>query len=242
MADTPQPRAGAVRLALAAAVLTLAGCGKSVVLQEEIPTPLVGTLPLNVGVHYNEELQSFSFLDTTIDGATWSVDLGSSNVRLFDQIFNALFSSTVRLESLSDRPAATELDAIIAPDIEEYAFLAPSESGSHFWAVSIRYRMELYDGEGNELANWPVVAYGKSRSRAMRGDESLSEATSYALRDAAAALAVELPELPEVMALLNPPPATPDPDTVSQDDAAPESAESNQEPDDEVIQANERDS
>ncbi len=242
MAHTPNPRAAGARPALAVVVLMLAGCGKSVVLQEEIPTPLVGSLPLSVGVHYNEELQSFSFLDTTIDGATWSIDLGSSNVRLFDQIFNALFNRTVRLETLDDRPAGAELDAIISPVIEEYAFLAPSESGSQFWAVSIRYRMELYDGNGAELANWEVVAYGKSRSRAMRGDESLSEATSYALRDAAAALAVEIPELPEVMALVDPPPpeSDQDPETARSTDA--DSAEPNQEDDDEVTQADERDS
>ncbi len=190
---------GWMALLTAAAV---AGCGKAVVIEQEFPQPLVRALPLSVGIYYDEELVSFSFLDTTIDGATWSVDLGSSNIKLFDQIFSAMFRDTVRLESVASGADDEALDAIISPVIQEFGFLAPSESGSNFWAVSIEYRMELYDGDGKQLTTWPVIAYGKSRSRALKGDESLAEATNYALRDAAAALAVELPKRRELLNLI----------------------------------------
>ena len=54
--------------------------------------------------------------------------------------------------------------------------------------AKIELRFDLVSGDGNLIGYWPFVAYGKNRTRLLNKNESLGDATSTALRDAAAAL------------------------------------------------------
>ena len=99
---------------------------------------------------------------------------------------------------------AYDVDFVIYPRVIEYAYLSPEDSGSDFYAVSIKYAFKIFDESGEEVTDWTVTAYGKNRSTVMRRKESLSEATNIALRDAAAAVIVEFESNGELIALLNP--------------------------------------
>jgi hypothetical protein len=191
---------------LALSALTLAGCNTVVPpLQTEFPSPLIEPLPLSVGVYYDEDLRNFVYNETVSDGSHWQIELGQNNTRLFDRLFGSLFSRVVSIPDIDNAPAG--IDAVVQPVLEEYAFLTPRELGSRFYAVSIRYRIFLFDPDGNELAAWPVNAYGQSRDGAKSPDgvkaSPLQEATNLAMRDAAAGIIIMLPGQPEIRALID---------------------------------------
>lgn len=193
------------RIPSVAAALLLVGCSTTVPpLENTFPAPLVENLPVAVGIVYDDDLRNFTYNETVSDGTSWTIELGAANLRLFDQLFASMFERTVELDDVDD-PAATGLDGIIRPVLEEYAFLTPNELGSRFYAVSIRYRIFLYDNEGNELAGWPINAYGQSRSgmldAGMLKVAPLQEATNMAMRDAAAGAIITLRSQPELLAL-----------------------------------------
>jgi hypothetical protein len=60
------------------------------------------------------------------------------------------------------------------------------------FAVWIRYRIKIFDREGEQFANWPISAYGKSQSTVMGGDEALERAAVLAMRDAAALIVMQM--------------------------------------------------
>ncbi len=190
------------RLALVAAALTLAACGGNIAIVHEFPVPLIEPLPLHVGIYYEDDIRYFQFLDKTSDGAEWSVDFGDANIRMLNNVLGAMFAQVEEVGDPTAGPATVAgLDGIIAPKIEEYAFLTPTEQGSKFYAVSIRYRLDVYTPDGTLASSWLVNAYGKSRSQMLQGEESLAEATRFAMRDAAAALAEEYKDKPELAVL-----------------------------------------
>lgn len=202
------------RLAPLAAVCLLAtGCATTVPpLTSEFPTPLIENLPLTVGVFYDEDLQNFTYNERVSDGTNWTIELGESNVRLFNRLFRAMFHQVVPIDDIDNAPPA--VDAVLRPVLEEYAFLTPNELGSRFYAVSIRYRLFLYDNSGEELADWSINAYGQSRSGIINAGKMktgpLQEATNLAMRDAAAGTIMTLPAQDQFIALLDPDTADPD--------------------------------
>jgi len=201
----PMIRILAVKLVAFCAVVS-SGCGTTVpAMNMEFPTPLIENLPISIGVYYDDDLRNFTYNETVSDGSSWTIELGQNNTRLFDRLFGAMFSRTTRVDDIENGP--DDIQAIIQPILEEYAFLTPNELGSRFYAVSIRYRLILYDTAGTELADWPINAYGQSRSgifNAGRGKTGpLQNATDLAMRDAAAGAIVSLPTQPEILALIN---------------------------------------
>lgn len=192
---------------LLAAAGVSAGCSTTVPpLTAEFPAPLIEGLPISVGVYYDEDLRNFTYNERVSDGTSWTIELGESNVRLFNRLFSAMFSQVTEIAELDDSPPG--VDAIIRPVLEEYAFLTPNELGSRFYAVSIRYRVFLHDQAGAEVANWAINAYGQSRAGAINAGRlkigPLQEATNLAMRDAAAGAIVTLPQQTEILALLTP--------------------------------------
>ncbi len=181
----------AVSLAAIAAV----GCTNSVTIQGEFPAPLVEKIPLEVGIHYDEAFKSYTYEQSIHHGPTWQIHLGQPNVELFDQMLGRMFEQVVQVDdpdTLSE--PVPGIDAILKPTIEEFAFLSPADSGLGFFSVSIKYRLTLYQPDGQFATSWIFTAYGKNRVEGLAQEDDLKEATIIALRDAAAAVAVELGE------------------------------------------------
>ena len=84
------------------------------------------------------------------------------------------------------------LDAFIEPSIDAFEFSVPHQSQTEEFAVWIRYRIKIYDGDGNQVANWPISAYGKSQTTMFSGDASLRHAAVLAMRDAAALVIMQM--------------------------------------------------
>jgi hypothetical protein len=95
----------------------------------------------------------------------------------------------------NDDPTLMDIDALIEPTIDAFEFSTPGQSKTKAFAVWIRYRLKIFDHDGNLVSNWPVSAYGKSQTTAMNKSDALQRAAVLAMRDAAALMIMKLDEV-----------------------------------------------
>jgi hypothetical protein len=114
-----------------------------------------------------------------------------------------MFEHVVVVESVNaGAQAGGEVRAILEPSVEEYAFVTPRDAGSPFFAVSIKYRVNIYSPDGRLADSWGFTGYGTSPSSGLSSSAPLATATALALRDAGAKLAVEFREQAIVRGLM----------------------------------------
>ena len=172
----------------------LAACGSNVVLEAPtIPTPLINKIPASIVLRMPAEFEHFVHEEEVIGREEWSIDLGNSNAALFEQLFGFMFEEVTILKP-GDDPDQFVFDALIEPSIDAFEFSVPNQSKTDTFAVWIRYRIKVFDSDGDQVANWPVSAYGKSESTTLRGTQSLQRAAILAMRDAAALMIMKLDE------------------------------------------------
>lgn len=192
--------------------LFLAGCGSNVILESPpIPTPVVVKIPVSVGVRFPASFKHYVHQEDVIGSEKWSIDLGSSNAAFFTQLFGHMFEK-LTVVGPSDDATLLDIDALIEPSIEGFEFSVPNQSKTDAFAVWIRYRIKVYDRVGQEVASWPVSAYGKSQTTMMGGSEALQRAAILAMRDAAALMIMQLDKATGISLLAQTAPTSPDPD------------------------------
>ena len=200
---TINPGAFARAVAIGALAL-LVGCSTKVVVPDQsIPEPLIAQLPLSVGARYPESFENFVHEETVIGKDTWEIDLGRSNRLLFDKLFGSMFSGFQVLTAEED-PADYGLDALIEPTIDAFEFSVPEQSQTDAFAVWIRYRIRVFDRNGDQIANWPISAYGKSMTTTFGGDDALRRAAVLAMRDAAALIILQMDKSTGISSLVKP--------------------------------------
>ncbi len=183
------------RLALLCIISMLASCTNNVAIRGTFPKPLVAKQPIVMGMYYSNEFKNFKYEKDSYQGTDWYMDLGYPSTQLFDQIFGSMFKSIEQLNTRPDETSpALHVNAIAAPNITDFAMLAPEDSALDFFSVSFKYKIDFLTPEGNLIHTWSFVAYGKARWHFMNEDESVREATMMALRDAAATLALDYPK------------------------------------------------
>lgn len=179
-------------VAILTILAVLQGCGAQVaMLDPRIPDPLIAPMPLNVGVRYPDAFDSFVHEERVIGKEKWRIDLGESNKLLFDKLFGSMFSNVSEVAFDADA-ASLNFDAVIEPSIDAFEFSVPEQSQTDAFAVWIRYRIKIFDDAGNQVANWPIAAYGKSQSSTFGGDDALRRAAVLAMRDAAALIILQM--------------------------------------------------
>lgn len=196
---TARSSAVAVSLLLTAATL-LVGCGgASVAVPTTFPVPLVEKLPLRMGLHLNPELLSYVHAEKLETSGDWSIDLGGAQQTMFTNLLTGMFD---HLEFVADPESpSSNLDGVLAPNIEEVQFSIPSQTRSDYYEVWIRYQFKLFSGDGQVLAEWPLTAYGKANQRnyGMQTDQpGLQAAALAACRDAMAFFTVQFHGVPPV--------------------------------------------
>jgi len=174
----------------------ISGCaGSNVTLQTPtIPTPLIHKIPASVGLRMPDNFEHYVHEEEVYGREEWSINLGRSNAALFTQLFGYMFENVIVLND-SDDPKTLEIDALIEPSIDAFEFSVPNQSKTDSFAVWIRYRIRVFDFDGNEVANWPVSAYGKSQTASVSGSQALQRAAILAMRDAAALMIIKLDEM-----------------------------------------------
>lgn len=181
-----------LRKALPGALLALllAGCGSSVTLDPPtIPQPLIESIPLHIALRIPAEFESFVHEEELLGNEQWTIDLGRSNAEFFEQLFGYMFDELTVL-SADDDESQFQFDALVEPSIDAFEFSVPNQTKTDSFAVWIRYRLKVYDPEGQLVENWPVSAYGKSLTTTMGGSDALRRAAVLAMRDAAALMII----------------------------------------------------
>jgi hypothetical protein len=183
--------------------LTVAGCGDVEVKAEpKLPTALISQLPLTVGVFYGSNFRSYIHREDRW-GSGYVVDLGAGHINLADRLFQLEFKRTVPVENLNAAPTDPELAAIVEPRIERYSFLTARDTGGKYFAVTIDYRLNLFNVHGERIDSFTFVGYGSAPSKGIASKTPLYAATQAAMRDAAAKFLVQFPEQATVKKLLN---------------------------------------
>jgi hypothetical protein len=186
---------GAAAAGLSAAMVLLAGCGPvKLVANTNIPPPLVMKVPVGVALFIPTEFSSYVHKEERWS-TKWQIELGQAQTDGITRLMNAMFERVVTVDSVN---AGTQVpggvSAILEPSIEEYAFVTPRDAGSPFYAVSIKYRVNVYMPDGKLADSWGFTGYGTSPSQGLSSEAPLHAATALAMRDAGAKLAVEFRE------------------------------------------------
>lgn len=177
--------------AVVAAALCACGGSQVKIADPTIPEPLIDRLPLSVVARYPENFEHFVHEERVIGKEKWTIDLGRSNNLLFTQLFGSMFTDYAVIDANTD-PQDLGIDALIEPSIDAFEFSVPAQSQSEEFAVWIRYRIKIFDNKGNQVANWPISAYGKSQTTTFGGDAALRRAAVLAMRDAAALVIMQM--------------------------------------------------
>ena len=181
--------------------------------------PAVRTLPLDIGVHFEEAFVNHSLAEEIPERGEWNIDIGRAQVGLFRTLLPAMFR---RVKELEDPGAAgTDLDAVLVPRVDEMQFAIPFQTKSNFFEVWIRYDLTLlHPGSDRVIASWPVTGYGRTRDAMLdSAGEAIRQATIMALRDAGAFLAIDFTRTQELQSWLEQ--VLPQEDTPDTEDAAP---------------------
>lgn len=178
---------------LAAAVVVLAGCGKSgrdYEVKVEAVTevaPLIEPLPARVGVYYSPEFREFAETRTvhvTDRRDRYHFELGEPSAALFDWVIPAAFEETLVVRTKPPLSGeGSELDGVIEPRIKGFTL------------TSISYEITLYAPSGEVIASLPAdgTYFGQ-----VFGARQAKHAMRFAMRDASAAFLVKLSEQPQI--------------------------------------------
>jgi len=172
----------------------LAGCGGvHVAAESDVPTPLIDPLPLTVGIHYTDAFSKYAHAEERW-GVDWNAELGPYHVRMADRLFAAAFREVIPVKDLTGLPPSPPYVAIIEPRIEQYSFITPKDTGADYYAVTIKYRLDILAPNGSPADSLTFTGYGSFKSGGMTSTTPMVLATKAAMRDAAAKFLVQFPE------------------------------------------------
>ena len=190
------PLTVSLRIAAAAALPWLAACGSVEIAPEPvIPKPLVRQLPVKAAVLLTGDQRTFRHAETR-SGVDWQVALGAGHQRLARDVFGALFADVRYLDDAEEARRATDLAVIFEPRMEQFSFATAKETGGDYFAVTIRYRINVYAQGMQAVDSYTITGYGSSRDRSMSSSKPLENAARAAMRDAAAKFLVQFPRQP----------------------------------------------
>lgn len=186
---------------VALSMLMLTGCGSIVISPDAaLPKALIEPIPAKVGLLLTAEQKSFVHAETR-NGVTWEVSLGNGQQRLARTMFSAVFGDVQEFADLDSARAASGLQAVFEPKIEQYSFATAQETGGEYVAVSIRYRIDVRTANGERYDSLTLTGYGTAMSSGFGSSESIEAATLAAKRDAAAKFLTQFGALPLVKEL-----------------------------------------
>jgi len=176
--------------------LGLAGCGAvQIAPSSDLPRALVQPVSVEVGVLMTPEQRNYSHTETRA-GVSWQVELGVGHQSLVREVFGALFDGIREFSSLNEARAANELAAIMEPLIEQYSFATARETGGEYVAVTIRYRINVFNAAGELHDVLSLTGYGTSFAGGLGSGAPMEAATRAAMRDAAARFLTQFSALP----------------------------------------------
>jgi hypothetical protein len=180
--------------AIALVAILLSACGDvSIKPEARLPKPLIVPMPADVGLIIPTDTRKYVDKETRF-GVDWTVDLGPGEVRLMQDVFRDLFHHVEEFRDLDAARAGKDLKALFETRVDQYSFVTARETKGRYYAVTIRYRINLYTPQGEKVDSYTLTGYGNSLALGMSGSKPLTQATVGAMRDAAAKFLVQFPE------------------------------------------------
>jgi hypothetical protein len=176
--------------------LGLSACGGVQIRPEaRLPEPLIPSLPARVGLVIPADMRSFTHTETRW-GVDWTISLGDGHTHMMQEVFGDTFDHVEEFKDLEEARSASGLNAIFEPRIEQYSFVTARETGGRYYAVTIRYRINLYTPSGEPADSFTLTGYGNALAKGMSSGKPLEKASIAAMRDAAAKFLVQFPDQP----------------------------------------------
>ena len=174
----------------------LSACGGVAIKPDPaLPQPLLQPLPASVGLVLPNELRNYLHKETRW-GVEWRITLGPGHVRLLRDVFRDSFQHVEEFPDLTAARAASGLKAVFEPFIDQYSFVTDRDTGGRYYAVTIRYRINLYTPQGEKFDAFTLTGYGSALAKGISTGGPLERATLAARRDAAAKFVVQFPQQP----------------------------------------------
>jgi len=171
-------RAKYTPLLCALLILGLSACTSQYAVEATFPTPLVDTLPIDVGLDLSEEFQNYTFFEDEDDRDALSLEFGAAQSELFQVVAGQMFNRVV-LEL-----PAENIDLRIHPEVDTFQYAIPRETRANIYEVWIKYRIQVLDENNQVLADWLLNGYGKTPSAFLKSEgDALQAAVTMALRD-----------------------------------------------------------
>jgi hypothetical protein len=178
------------------ALACLAACSTVTIHPEpKLPSALLQPLPTEVGLIIPPDQRQYTHKETRWD-IDWEVDLGAGHQRIMEDVFKDEFSHVEEFKDLDSARGASGLKALFEPRIDQYSFVTSEETGGRYYAVTIRYRINLYTPRGEKTDTLTVTGYGNALASGLTSSTPLLHATVAAMRDAAAKFLVQFPDQP----------------------------------------------
>ncbi|MGQ9425489.1 hypothetical protein ACXYTJ_07465 [Gilvimarinus sp. F26214L] len=193
-----------LRLAILSGCLLLGACTHTLIVEGDFPSPLVGEMPITLGVHYPEGFSDYRYVEQSEDRAKWIIDMGEAQTEMFSAVLPGMVDQVRVLNGIPAGEAGRPgVDLIIQPSMAELQYTLPSETKVKVYEIWLKYNVQVFDPQGTLIADWILTAYGKTPSGFMQSDEAaLNQAVVVALRDAGANLSLNFGNIPEVRAWL----------------------------------------
>ena len=170
------------------AMLLLSACASSVVVKSTFPKPLVPALPLDGSLVLTEDFKSYTYLENAKERKSLkSLDMAEAQIMLFENVFDSLINMV--------GPEVPNKDLIIMPELLDFQYSSPSETQLKQYEVWVKYRLKISNGLNQKIADWTIKGYGKTpTSMLSSAGSAFSAATTVALRDVGAQLAIQFPK------------------------------------------------
>src|SRR5262245_53832096 len=192
--DLMRPLLSRLRLPILAFAALAAACGDvQVATDVDFPKPLVVPMPVKMGIYYSDQFSKYLHQEERW-GTDWKIELGPFHVKMTQRLFNDAFAETVTVKDLNDIPAGEHVSAVVEPRIEQYSFITPRDTGAKYYAVTIRYRLNVFAPNGQLADSLTFTGYGSSPSSGVTTTNPMMLATKAAMRDAAAKFLVQFPD------------------------------------------------
>ncbi len=179
--------------------LLLSGCATKVEVTGNFPTPIIHQLPLSLAVHYPEPFSKYRYEEKSESRSGRSIGIGSAQVKLFSTILPALFQNVIPVKTLTDGKTDQPVDLVLTLAVDDFQYTLPKETKVQMYEVWIKYNLQLFDPQGQLIADWILTAYGKTPSAMLKTEgDLLNDAMVVALRDAGAGLSLSFTKVPEI--------------------------------------------
>lgn len=178
-------------------ILLLSSCGPTnVAVQGEYPRPLTRKIPLDAGIIISPEFREHVYSDNS--HGELNIDIGKAQTGLFLEIFEGMFQSSVEVKSIEESKTKG-LDLTISPHVEDIQVALPQDTRLEVFEFWVRYNIQVFDEQGQPVADWVMTCYGKTMDQFMESKEAaINQAAVIALRDAGAQLVTRFHRAPGV--------------------------------------------